>query len=164
MVPLISRKLCSKKWIKEEEFDELFALAQSLPGPVAYNIALITGKTLRNYPGAFIAALGVILPPIVVIILVLYFAMNEKFKALWSFFRYAGAAIPGLIAALLFRLIKKRSWKYHRILVALSAFVLMYLFPVMIVPVFFFAVFIAFIFEKNDKAAPNQKSSKKRMI
>ncbi len=38
MIPLIEREIVNKQWMNKEEFMEMFALTQSLPGVFAVNI------------------------------------------------------------------------------------------------------------------------------
>lgn len=69
MIPLIKKQLVSKKeWLGDSEFVDLLAVAQSAPGPIAVNTAVIAGYRLRRVPGALIAALGASLPSFLVIL------------------------------------------------------------------------------------------------
>ena len=63
MVPLIETELVNKrKWISQSDFLDLMALAQTVPGIFAVNIAIFIGYKLRKFWGAFWMALGTILP------------------------------------------------------------------------------------------------------
>lgn len=69
MIPLIRKELVSKKgWIEDSEFVDLLAIAQSAPGPIAINAAVITGYKIRKIPGAVAAVLGAALPSFLVIL------------------------------------------------------------------------------------------------
>mgnify|MGYP000131384421 CR=1 FL=1 len=46
MIPLIEREIVKKKWMSKEEFMEMFALTQSLPGVFAVNISIFVGYSL----------------------------------------------------------------------------------------------------------------------
>ena len=50
-------------WLTQEEMLDITALAQSAPGAVAVNAALLAGAKLRGTAGALISLLGCILPP-----------------------------------------------------------------------------------------------------
>ena len=66
MVPLIEDELVDKrKWITREDFLDLMALAQTVPGIFAVNIAIFIGYKLRRFWGAFWMALGTIFLPAV---------------------------------------------------------------------------------------------------
>ena len=63
MVPLIEAEVVDKrKWISKEDFLDLMALAQTVPGIFAVNIAIFIGYKLRKLRGALAMALGTILP------------------------------------------------------------------------------------------------------
>jgi chromate transport protein ChrA len=48
MIPLIEREIVKKKWMSKEEFMEMFALTQSLPGVFAVNISIFVGYKLHH--------------------------------------------------------------------------------------------------------------------
>lgn len=54
-------------WIEEDEMLDLVAIAQSTPGPIAVNGAIVIGYKLAGLVGAFVAILGTVLPPFVII-------------------------------------------------------------------------------------------------
>ena len=56
-----------KKWLDNEEFLNLLAIAESTPGPIAINMATYTGYVKGKLLGAILATVGVILPSIIVI-------------------------------------------------------------------------------------------------
>lgn len=69
MVPLIRKELVQKKaWIGDSEFVDLLAIAQSAPGPIAINTAVITGYKIRGIGGALASAFGAALPSFLVIL------------------------------------------------------------------------------------------------
>lgn len=62
-----------KKWLDNEEFLNLLAIAESTPGPIAVNMATYTGYVKGKFAGAVFATIGVALPSIIVISLISYF-------------------------------------------------------------------------------------------
>lgn len=60
-------------WIDEEEMLDLVAIAQSSPGAIAVNGAIVVGYKLCGIPGVFISVLGAIIPPMVILSLVSVF-------------------------------------------------------------------------------------------
>ena len=56
-------------WITQEEYLEGLAAAQTLPGPLAAQLAMWLGYTRRGFWGATAAALAFILPPFVIVML-----------------------------------------------------------------------------------------------
>ena len=46
MIPLIEREIVAKQWMSKEEFMEMFALTQSLPGVFAVNSSDVCSSDL----------------------------------------------------------------------------------------------------------------------
>lgn len=63
MIPVIERELVDKKhWLTADEFYDAVAVAQAVPGIIALHMGIYLGYKLGKIPGAFLSALGVILP------------------------------------------------------------------------------------------------------
>ena len=60
-------------WIDENEMLDLVAIAQSSPGPIAVNGAIVVGYKLAGILGAMTAILGTIIPPMVILTVVSFF-------------------------------------------------------------------------------------------
>lgn len=70
ILPLLTSELVDKKhWITSEELCEYYALGASLPGIIAANTAIFTGRKLMGTPGAIAAIVGIITPAFLAIIL-----------------------------------------------------------------------------------------------
>lgn len=54
-------------WIDEEEMLDLIAIAQSAPGAIAVNGAIVVGYKLAGMAGVLVAILATILPPFVIL-------------------------------------------------------------------------------------------------
>ena len=71
ILPLLTSELVTKrKWITSDKLYEYFALSGSLPGIIAANTAIFTGRELLGTKGALAAILGVTLPAFMAIILI----------------------------------------------------------------------------------------------
>ena len=58
MVPLIEEEVVNKKkWISQEDFNDLLAVSQSVPGVFAVNFSIFIGYKLSRFPGALALAL-----------------------------------------------------------------------------------------------------------
>lgn len=55
------------QWISEKEMLNYVAIAQSAPGAIAVNGAIVVGYQLAGFMGVFVAVLGTILPPLIII-------------------------------------------------------------------------------------------------
>lgn len=59
MVPLIEKEIVNKKrWLNQEDFIDLLAISQSVPGIFAVNFSIFIGYKLRKVAGALVLALG----------------------------------------------------------------------------------------------------------
>ncbi|MEA4874516.1 MAG: chromate transporter [Anaerorhabdus sp.] len=65
-------------WIDEEEMLDLAAIAQSAPGPIAINGAIVVGFKLGGIPGVLLSILGAVLPPFIILTTISFF--YESFK------------------------------------------------------------------------------------
>lgn len=60
-------------WIDEEEMLDLVAIAQSSPGAIAVNGAIVVGYKLCGIPGVLVSVAGAVIPPMVILSLVSVF-------------------------------------------------------------------------------------------
>lgn len=99
VIPLIEREIIRNKWITKEEFYDLFAITQSLPGIFAVNISVFVGYRLKKLKGSLVCALGTILPAFVIILVVATFFTQIR-DNLWveKIFKGLRPAVVALIA------------------------------------------------------------------
>lgn len=108
MVPLIENELVDKrKWISREDFLDLMALAQTVPGIFAVNIAIFIGYKLKKFWGAFWMALGTILPSFIIMLAIaLFFQQFKHIPAVENIFKGIRPAVVAHIAAPTFKMAK----------------------------------------------------------
>lgn len=81
MISIIEREIVDRHgWIKREEFLDLLAVAQSLPGILAVNIATAVGDRIKGGRGSVVAAAGTILPSFLIILAIAIFLTPEIIK------------------------------------------------------------------------------------
>ncbi len=74
MISIIEREIVDKyHWIERDEFLDLLAVAQSLPGILAVNISVAVGDKLRGLKGSLFASAGTIAPSFLIILLIAMF-------------------------------------------------------------------------------------------
>ena len=74
MLSLIQHDVVEKNhWMTDEEFIDLFAVSQSLPGVFAVNMSIFIGYRLKGYLGAVTCAIGATLPSFIIILLLAMF-------------------------------------------------------------------------------------------
>lgn len=81
MISIIEREIVDKhRWISREEFLDLLAISQSMPGILAVNISVSIGDKLRGFKGSAVAALGTILPSFLIILAIAIFLTPDIIK------------------------------------------------------------------------------------
>ena len=81
MISIIEREIVDKhKWINKTDFLDLLAMAQSMPGILAVNIAVSVGDRIKGLKGSISAALGTIIPSFVIILLIAMFLTPDAIK------------------------------------------------------------------------------------
>lgn len=60
-------------WIDEQEMLDMTAMAQSSPGAIAVNAAILVGWQVEGLPGMMVSVLGTIIPPMVILSVVSLF-------------------------------------------------------------------------------------------
>lgn len=65
-------------WLAEEEMLDMTAIAQSSPGALGVNIAIVVGYRIKKFWGAVVCTLGAILPPLVIISIISIFYNQFK--------------------------------------------------------------------------------------
>lgn len=87
-----------KNLLDEESFNDLIAMATSVPGVIAVNSAFMLGKKLRGSWGSAVSILGVVLPSFIIILSILFF-FSGFLENPWvkRFFRGASMAVTAQI-------------------------------------------------------------------
>ena len=109
MLPLVEKEFVQKhKIIEQEALYELFALSMSLPGLIAVNMAMFLGHKIKGYRGSIAAALGAMLPSILIItVIASLFHSFSDIPAVQSAFKGLNIAVLAIIAQALWQLMKK---------------------------------------------------------
>lgn len=81
MIALLENEFVSRrKWIEENEFLDMVAIAESTPGPIAINAATYIGYRVLRFRGSLIATVGVCIPSFAIIYVISLFF--DKFLSL----------------------------------------------------------------------------------
>lgn len=93
IVTFMKRKFVdSLKWLSEEEMLDFAALAQTSPGAIAVNAAILVGWRVCGFAGMAVAVLGTILPPMVIL------SVISLFYAAFAANRWVALALKGMQA------------------------------------------------------------------
>ena len=156
MVPLIEEEVVNKKkWLSHENFIDLLAVAQSVPGVFAVNLSIFIGYKLKKFPGALAMALGTILPSFLIILgIALFFQHLKGSAAIENIFKGIRPAVVALIAAPTFSLAKSAKINKYNIWIPVVSALLIWLLGVSPVYIIILAGLGGFIYGKIK----NQKS------
>lgn len=82
MIPVIEREIVDKNnWLSREDFLDLLAVVQALPGILAVNISVAVGDKIRGTRGSITAAIGTIMPSFLMILAIAIFLTPELIKS-----------------------------------------------------------------------------------
>lgn len=137
-------------WINEDEMLDLTALAQSSPGAIAVNAAILVGWRVAGFVGMITAVIGTIFPPMVILIMISFFYAafaSNVYVALILKGMQAGVAavILDVVCDLGRKVIKQR--KLVQLLVMVVAFVATFVYHVNVMYIILAAVVIGIMVE-----------------
>ena len=106
VLAVAQRELVERKgWLSREEFVEMLALSQVLPGPNVVNLGLMLGDRFFGLKGALSAVAGMLAVPLVIVLaLTAAYAEFSRLAAVAGALRGMGAVAAGLIIATAIRL------------------------------------------------------------
>lgn len=101
MIPLIEEEVVNRRaWLTKEDFLDLMAVSQTLPGVFAVNFSIYIGYKLKGLRGSITLALGTILPSFLIILLIaLFFTSFAENRVVEAIFKGIRPAVVALIAA-----------------------------------------------------------------
>ena len=127
VLPFARRAIVEQhRWMTADEFNETFALCHFLPGPNIVNLSFVFGSRFRGLRGAFAAFLGLVGPPMVLVMgLAVLYAHFGDLPVLRRILAGISCAAVGLLVATVFRmmmpLIKRRELPPLVLMVAVFA-------------------------------------------
>lgn len=108
MIPLIQKETVEKHgWISDDDILDIVAIAESMPGSIAINIATFVSLRVGGFRGAVCATFGMMLPSFLIITLVAY--ILKGFQDIPAV-QYAFYGIRAGVLALIF----KALWNVYR--------------------------------------------------
>ncbi|MGN8816734.1 chromate transporter [Oribacterium sp. HCP28S3_H8] len=137
IVTLLKSKFVDElHWIDDDEMLDLVAIAQSSPGAIAVNGAIVVGYKLAGIPGILCSVFGAIIPPFLILTAISFFydafKSNFAIKALLSGMT---AGVAAVIMSVVYDMggdvVKTRDWV--RILAMILSFTANYFFHVNVI-------------------------------
>ena len=107
VLPVAQRELVERRrWLSKEQFVEMLALSQVLPGPNIVNLALMFGDGHFGLRGAFTAVAGLLLAPLVIVLaLTALYGQFAQVAFVSGALRGMGAVAAGLVISTAFKLL-----------------------------------------------------------
>ena len=120
-----------KKYLENDEFMDIVAIAESTPGPIAINMATYVGYKRSGFLGALFSTLGICIPSFIVIFVIsLFFDSFLEITWVKSAFRGIQICVIYLILSAGFKMIMKMKKKALNIIILSVTAVLMVIFSI----------------------------------
>lgn len=141
------------KWIEEDEMLDLTALAQSSPGAIAVNAAILVGSRVAGAAGIAAAVLGTVIPPMVILSVISFFysafADNVYVATVLKGMQAGVAAvILDVVCDLGLKVVKGKS--VIHIIIAVASFVAVFFFKVNVIFIILAAMAVGIIIALTD--------------
>ena len=125
MIAAIKSELVKRKWLNDEDFLEIIALAQSSPGLFAANISILTGHKLRGTKGSIVATIGSCLPPFLIILTIaMFFTAFQENEYVIRAFKGIRPVVVALIGVPLIDMIKATKMRWWSWVIVISSMIL----------------------------------------
>ncbi len=162
MLPLLQNTLINeKKWFTKEEFMDIVAVCQSLPGVVAINMATYVGYKKKGLIGSIVSTFGVTIPSFIMILIIAIFitSLGDNGVMMGAMAGLRAAAL-GMVVVALIQLMPAAIKNKWALLAAIVAFVLIALLKVntAYVILLFAVLGITITFAGNRKMTASAKS------
>lgn len=149
IVPLMKKRFVNDlNWIDEDEMIDIAAIAQSSPGAIAFNAAILLGYRIAGLLGAMVCIVGAILPPFIVIGVISYFysafSDNRIIRALLKGMQVGVAAVVlDVSVGMANNIIKTKKAAY--ILMMIAAFIATFIFDINLIIIILSSAFLGII-------------------
>lgn len=129
MVPMMEREIVDKhKWMSKEEFLDIYSVSQATPGIFAVDMASHIGYKLGGVKCGIWAALGVVVPSIIIILLIaIIFSQFRDNRWVEAFFCGVRPAVVALLAVPVFSMAKSARIGWHNCWIPIVSTILIWL-------------------------------------
>ena len=148
IVTLMKKKFVDEyNWIENDEMLDLVAIAQSAPGAIAVNGAIVVGYKIAGIAGVIVAIFATVIPPFLIIsVISMFYVMfrDNRFIAymLEGMQAGVGAVIASVICQMGADIVKKG---FFNIIIMLTAFVLNFYLKVNVVYIILVCILVGII-------------------
>lgn len=165
IVTLMKKKFVDEyHWIDEQEMLDLVAIAQSSPGPIAVNGAIVVGYKLAGMAGVLTAVLATVIPPFVILsaISLFYAAFRSNLVVGWMLNGMqagVGAVIAQVVWEMGSGIVKDRQW--ISVCIMAAAFAANYIYSVNVILIILICALIGVIRTLYREKSHEKKSHEK---
>ncbi len=123
MIPLMEKELVDKHhWVKKRDFINSIALTQSVPGAIAFNLAVYFGHDVMGIIGAAVCVIAVALPSLLIILLIaIFFSTFSEIEIVQKIFKGIRPAVVALIMYAALNIATHLKWNLYMLITLGSA-------------------------------------------
>jgi chromate transporter len=168
MIPLVHAEAVKKYgWMTDEEFADVLAMGNALPGPIATKMASYIGYKVKGLGGALIAITAMVIPVLIAMILFLSLINKLKNSGIVNGMTHGIQPVIGvMMAAMALEFFKKswNGWKNKTIIftiISIIALVVLNVNPGLLIGIALAYAFIesTYLFKKKKKQATDRGNS-----
>jgi chromate transporter len=163
-IPLVHKEVVERyKWMSNEEFSDVLALGNTLPGPIATKMAGYIGYRVAGTLGLLNAIIATVLPTVVLMIGLIGFLSSYRDSSIVQGMTKAVSPVVGvMLFSLAYSFFKQSKaglgWTATLILGALSFIAYQYIHPAFVIA----ALLLYALFRKDQANAEEPKADKKK--
>jgi chromate transporter len=157
VIPMIRKYFVNEhKFISESDLLDMAAIAQSTPGAIAVNLAVLVGYRIAGIQGAIITCIGTVLPPLIILSLIsIFYNTFRNNRIISAILKGMEAGVAAIIVDIVIdmgrEIVQERNWILT--LLAPSAFIASFIFNINVLIIIIFCALISFLqtFVKSRK-------------
>jgi chromate transporter len=157
VIPMMRRYFVKEhKYINENELLDMAAIAQSTPGAIAVNLAVLVGYRIAGILGAIITCIGTVLPPLIILSLIsIFYNAFRNNRIITAVLKGMEAGVAAIIVDIVIdmgkEIVQEKNWILT--LLAPSAFIASFIFNINVLIIIIFCALISFLqaFVKSRK-------------
>ncbi|MBA4494664.1 chromate transporter [Paenactinomyces guangxiensis] len=165
-IPLIHREVVTRfGWMDDEEFSDILAIGNTLPGPIATKMAGYIGYRVAGVAGCLTGLCAMVLPTVILMIALLGIFAAYRNSPRFEGITHAVSPVVAVMLAVLAYSFFKKAWSNHYkwLTVFISAastvaIVLLDIHPAVVIGI----LLISTLLIKEKKMLPSQKNLAKR--
>lgn len=154
IVTLMQKKFVDEyHWINKDEMLDLVAIAQSAPGAIAVNGAIVVGYKIAGVLGIIVSVIATILPPFIISVVSLFYSIFKEnlfvHYMLDGMQSGVGAVIGVVVVEMALGIFKEKKISYY--LIMFGSFIANYFFKVNVVLIILTCIVIGIVYSIYER-------------